>query len=94
MLMVILNRLKPQAKAPVVEGAPKIRFSTQESSMRSNPSTNKVCTMYLLTMKRAAFGRVWYGVLWAAMKRYNIVPKLTNCVQQLHEKSSSAVSFG
>ena len=42
---------------------------------------------------KKAFERVWYAVLWATMKKYNISTNLIRVIKNLYEKATSTVLF-
>ena len=42
---------------------------------------------------KKAFDRVWQAALWATMKKYNISTNLTQFIQNLYNKATSAVLF-
>ena len=68
------------------------RSSTSGYFVRGTSNTNRTSIMSALTSKKA-FDRVWYAALWATMRLYNINTNLINAIQNLYDKSTSAVCF-
>ena len=83
MLMIILNRFKPQAEKIIAE---------EQAGFRAGRNTTKqvfnlqiLCEKYLQHQQNLyhvfvdfmkAFDRVWHAALWATMKKYNISTNL------------------
>ena len=100
LLKILLNRLKPQAEKIIAE---------EQAGFRAGRSTTEqifnlrvLCEKYLQHQQdlyhvfidfKKAFDRVWHAALWATMRKYNISANLVNLIQQLYEKSTSAVLF-
>ena len=100
MLKIILDRMKPQAEKIIAE---------EQTGFRAGRSTTEqifnlriLCEKYLQHQQdlylvlidfKKAFERVWYAVLWATMKKYNISTNLIRVIKNLYEKATSAVLF-
>ena len=100
MLKVILNRLKPHAEET---------FAEEQAGFKAGRSTTEqifnlriLCEKYfqhqqnlyhVFTDFRIAFGIVWHAVLWATMRKYNISANLVRTIEQLCDKSTSAVQM-
>ena len=83
MLMIILNRFKPQAEKIIAE---------EQAGFRAGRNTTKqvfnlqiLCEKYFQHQQNLyhvfvdfmkAFDRVWHAALWATMKKYNISTNL------------------
>ena len=99
MLMIILNRLKPEAEKIITE---------EQAGFRSGHSTTEqifnlriLCERYLQHQQdlyhvsdfKMAFDRVWHAARWATMRLYNTNTNLINVIQNLYDKAASAVCF-
>ena len=100
MLMIILNRLKPQAEKIVAE---------EQAGFRAGRSTTEqifnlriICEKYFQHQQdpyhvfidfKKAFDRVWHAALWATTKKYNISINLIRVIKNLFDKATSAVLF-
>ena len=100
MLRILLNRLKPQSEKIIAE---------EQAGFRPGRSTTEqifnlriLCERYLQHQQdlyhvfvdfKKAFDRVWHEALWATMRFYNINAKLTQVLQNLYAKATSAVYF-
>ena len=99
MLMIILNRLKPQAEIIAEERA---GFRAGRSITEQIFNLRILCEKYLqyqqdlyhvfIDFKRA-FDRVWHAVLWATMKKYNISTNLIQAIRNLDNKAISVLLF-
>ena len=94
----MLNRLKPRAEEIISE---------EQAGFRKGRSTvEQLCNLRIICEKyrehdlplhlmfidfKKAFDRVWQEALWNSMRVYNIGNKLTNLIEALYNKASSAV---
>ena len=92
MLKVLLNRLKPQGEEMVLEqaGARLNIYSTWESSVKNIYNTNRIYTMFSLTLRKrlTGYGMLPYGQSW---DNNNIGNKLIHVIKSLYERATSAV---
>ena len=98
MLMIILNRLKPQAEKILVE---------EQACLRAGRSTTEqIFNLQILREEylqqdlyqvfidfKKAFDSVWHAALWAIIKKYNISTNLIQVIKNLYNKTTSAVLF-
>ena len=100
MLKIILNRLKPEAEKVISE---------EQAGFRPGRSTTEpifnlkiLCERYLQHHQdlyhvfidfKKAFDRVWHAALWATMRLCNINTNLINVIQNLYDKTTSAICF-
>ena len=100
MLKILLNRLKPQAETIIAE---------EHAGFRPGRSTTEhifnlriLCERYLQHQQdlfhvfvdfKKAFDRVWHAALWSTMKLYNINANLTQVIENLYSKATSAVYY-
>ena len=90
MLKVILNRLKLQAEEIISEEklssepeeAPQKRSLTLEFCVKRNLQHWQNLYYVIIDFKKA-FDREWHAVLWATMRKYNIIANLVHTVEQL-----------
>ena len=98
-LMILLNRLKPQAEFITEEQA---GFRAGRSTTEQTFNLRILCEKYLqhqldlyyvfIDFKKA-FDRVWHATLWATMKKYNISTNLIRVIKNLYDKATCAVLF-
>ena len=100
MLMIILNRLKPQAEQIIAE---------EQAGFRAGRSTTEqifnlrvLCEKHLQHQSdlyhvfidfKKAFDRVWHAALWATMHKFNINANLIEVIKNLYNRATSAVLF-
>ena len=98
MLKVILNRLKPQAEEIIAEEQAGFRAGRNTTEQIFN--LRILCEKYLqhqhnlyhvFTDFKKVFDRVWHAALWAAMRKYNINANIVRIIEQLYDKTTSAV---
>ena len=98
LLKVPLNRLKIQAESIIVE---------EQAGFRSGHSTTKqifnlriLCERYLQHQQhlyhvfidfKKGFDRVWHKALWSTMRLYNFNVNLIHVIENLYNKTNSAV---
>ena len=100
MLKVLLNRLKPQAEKIVAEE--QAGFRPGRSTIDQIFNLRVLGERYLQHQQvlyhvfidfKKAFDRVWHEASRATMRFYNINAKLTQVIQNLYSKATSAVFF-
>ena len=87
MLKIILNRLQPQEN-----------IAEQQAGFRARRSTTgQIFNLRIFCEKhldfKKAFDRVWHEVLWATMRKYNIIASIIRATENLYDKAQSAVLF-
>ena len=98
MLIILLNRLKQQVE--------KIIADEQAGFRPGRSTTEQIFNLRILCEKRLqhkqdlyhvfidfkeAFDRVWHAALWATTGHFNINANLITMIQNLYEKSTTAV---
>ena len=100
MLKIILNRLKPEVEKIIAEEQAGIRPGRNTTEQIFN--LRILCERYLQHQQdlyqvfidiKNACDNVWHAALWANMRLYNIITNLINAIQNLYDKSTSAVCF-
>ena len=100
MLMIILNRLKPQAEKIIAEE--QAAFRAERSTTEQIFNLRILCEKYLQHQQdlyhvfidfKKAFDRVLLAALWATLKKYNISTNLIQVIKNLYNKATSAVLF-
>ena len=100
MLIVIFNRLKPQAEEIIAEE--QAGFRAGRSTTEQHFNLRILCEKYLQHQQnlyhvfiafKKAFDRVWHAALWATMRKYNISANLVPTIEQLYDKATSAAQM-
>ena len=100
MLKIIINRLKPEAEKITAEE--QAGFRPGRSTTEQIFNLRVLCEGYFQHQQdlyhvfidsKKAFDRVWHSALWTTMKLYNINTNLINTIQNLYDKTTSAVCF-
>ena len=100
MLKIILNRLQPQAEEIIAEEQAGFRAGRSNTEQIFN--LRILCEKYLQHLQnlyhvfidfKKAFDRVWHEALLATMKKYNINASIIRTIENLYDKTQSAVLF-
>ena len=100
MLKIILNRLKPQAEKIITEEQADFRAARSTTEQIFN--LHILCEKYIQHQQdlyhvfidfTMDFDMVWHAALWATMKKYNISTNLIQAINNLYNKTTSAVLF-
>ena len=100
MLMIILNRLKPQAEKIIAEEH--AGFRTGRSTKEQIFNLRILCEKYLKHQQdlyhvlidfKKTFDRIWQAALWATMKKYNISTNLIRVIRNLYDESTGTLLF-
>ena len=100
MLKIILSRLKPEAEKIIAEG--QAGFRPGRSTTEQIFNLRILFERYLQHQQdlyhifidfKKTFDRVWHAALWANMRLYNTNTNLMNAIQNLYDKTTSAVYF-
>ena len=98
LLKVLLNRLKPQAESTIAEEPAGARSG--RSTIEQIFSIRILCERYLQHQQelyhvfidfKKAFDRVWHKALWSTMRLYNFNVNLIHVIENLYNKTNSAV---
>ena len=98
LLKVLLNRLKPQAESTIAEEQAGVRSG--RSTIEQIFSLRILCERYLQHQQelyhvfidfKKAFDRVWHKALWSTMRLYNFNVNLIHVIENLYNKTNSAV---
>ena len=100
MLKIILTRLQPQAEEITAEE--QAGFKAGRSTTEQIFNLRILCEKYLqhqqnlyhvFTYFKKAFDRVWHEALWTTMRKYNINASIMRAIENLYDKTQSAVLF-
>ena len=98
LLKVLLNRLKPQAESTIAEEPAGVRSG--RSTIEQIFSLRILCERCLQHQQelyhvfidfKKAFDRVWHKALWSTMRLYNFNVNLIHVIENLYNKTNSAV---